>query len=163
MNYFFPQRNPLLAPTHNSYMPSVNTLRAQALYGPQLYRTRTLEMNASDERGIQVMFDCTHTYRSRTVIPRSAVRRCIAKRVSTYMGTPSVSSRLLVSLYFRSLRTSTCSCAFILLHVHARAHVHMHFQVVREKVKTFAQASVGTATTPGYPCPQFKVRTWGQP
>lgn len=54
----------------------------QALYGPQLYRTRTLEMNASDERGIQV---------------------------------------------------------------------------VREKVKTFAQASVGTATTPGYPCPQFKV------
>jgi replication factor C subunit 2/4 len=28
---------------------------------------------------------------------------------------------------------------------------------VREKVKTFAMASVGTATTPGYPCPQFKV------
>lgn len=30
-------------------------------------------------------------------------------------------------------------------------------QVVREKIKTFAQASVGHATTPGYPCPPFKV------
>jgi hypothetical protein len=28
--------------------------KPQALYGPQLYRSRTLEMNASDERGIQV-------------------------------------------------------------------------------------------------------------
>jgi len=55
---------------------------ARALYGPELYRSRILELNASDERGISV---------------------------------------------------------------------------VREKIKTFAQAAVGGQRTPGYPCPRFKL------
>ena len=29
--------------------------------------------------------------------------------------------------------------------------------IVREKIKTFAQASVGKQSTPGYPCPTFKI------
>eukprot|EP00616_Rhizochromulina_sp_CCMP1243_P016666 CAMPEP_0118989104 /NCGR_PEP_ID=MMETSP1173-20130426/47361_1 /TAXON_ID=1034831 /ORGANISM="Rhizochromulina marina cf, Strain CCMP1243" /LENGTH=343 /DNA_ID=CAMNT_0006940069 /DNA_START=5 /DNA_END=1036 /DNA_ORIENTATION=+ len=55
---------------------------SRALYGPTLYKSRILEMNASDERGIQV---------------------------------------------------------------------------VRDKIKNFAQGAVGLATTPGYPCPPFKI------
>ena len=30
-------------------------------------------------------------------------------------------------------------------------------KVVREKVKTFAQRSIGSKKTPGYPCPPFKL------
>ena len=55
---------------------------ARALYGPELYKSRILELNASDERGISV---------------------------------------------------------------------------IREKVKSFAQGSVGNQRTPGYPCPKFKL------
>ena len=29
--------------------------------------------------------------------------------------------------------------------------------VVREKIKIFAQAAVGTESTPGFPCPHFKI------
>ena len=61
---------------------SVALALCRALYGPVLYKTRILEMNASDERGISV---------------------------------------------------------------------------VREKIKTFAQSAVGSQSTPGYPCPQFKI------
>ena len=55
---------------------------ARALYGPELYKQRILELNASDERGISV---------------------------------------------------------------------------IRDKVKKFAQTSVGNQRTPGYPCPKFKI------
>jgi len=55
---------------------------ARALYGPELYRSRLLELNASDDRGIKV---------------------------------------------------------------------------IRDKVKNFAQGSVGTHKTAGYPCPRFKL------
>jgi len=55
---------------------------ARALYGPELYKSRILELNASDERGISI---------------------------------------------------------------------------IREKVKSFAQGTVGNQRTPGYPCPKFKL------
>ena len=51
-----------------------------------------------------------------------------------------------------------CMLVSLLYCIRGLTCIYVIVKVVREKVKTFAQASVGTATTPGYPCPQFKVK-----
>ena len=40
---------------------------------------------------------------------------------------------------------------------HSLDHSPSPAAVVRDKIKTFAQASVGKQTEAGYPCPTFKI------